>query len=217
MPRLHHTALSVLSCALVATTSLAAPAHAAADERDDWALGASLRLQPLLLGGLMGLGGLGSLSEGPTPGVVLERRLSDAWWLTFGVSGHYREADNGALDRSLGGELGVRWVLDPSARVRVAPTARLVASTGLSRASINGEGLSASTDVSRTHFGLGVGLDLDLVVTRGFLLRLSTTLLQVGTSAIEVASTDPDIAASEVSEVALDVVLAPAMVAVWTF
>jgi|GEM_PF-2876939 len=175
---------------LLASTSFAAPPETdlavVKAARPDWALGATLTLGSL---GLSGLGGLGGLVAGePAPGVVLERRLDDGWWLLAGVEGSYTNLGDDTA-HSVHGRVGARWVADPDAPVRVAPTFTLVA--GESRATHAAVGAD-DEDVESSALQLGVeaGLDLELAVTEGFALRLRTTLLSVRWSRHENTSGD---------------------------
>lgn len=147
----------------------------------DWAIGASLSF----VGGLAGVGGIGGLTgldalglggSDVEPGLVLERRLSDHWWLTFGVAASYEASEMlDARSHAVAGSLGARFVVDPDARVRIAPTATVSARTATTSLTNDGDG---TTELSSDAIGLGadLGLDVELAVVDGFALRLAVTL-----------------------------------------
>lgn len=196
----------------------ASPVHAAPS--DDWAIGG--RLSFGALGGLAGLGGLGGAgvlgglaSEGG-PGLVFEHRLAERWWLTLGLSGSIQSRDDDGYARALGAQVGVRWVLDPDAKVRLVPTARVVTSLG-SRKTIgtDSEGATVSTEQGDTMLGLDLGLDVELAVTDGFALRLETTLARF---AFVSTTVDSDaFGDSETSTLSAALGLTPSIAAVWSF
>lgn len=194
--RMFHRPL--LACTLVA--AMASPAFAApeptgdADSDDagpDWAIGASVTFGSVyFLGGLGGLAAVGAQE----PGLIFERRLDDRWWLLFGVSGSLSDAGDLGSAQGIAGRVGARYVIDPSARVRVAPTLALVA--GAASAEQTSTALDQRSESRTVRAGMELGLDVELALTDGLALRLQASLLSLTWTSSR-SQTNDDVAESD--------------------
>jgi len=191
-----------------------APIHA---ETGAWSLGGSLTFGGGLgaLSTIGGLGALGGVSEvGVEPGVTLERRLTDHWWLTVGASLTLQEVDTGAGALAGAGSVGARFVLDPSARIRLAPRASVYARGGATDYVTTVDGVRTTLSFDSRHLGVALGLDVELAVVEGFALRLDLTIASADWSTV---ARDDGSTATTTDAFTITMLSRPTLSAVFTF
>ena len=162
----------MLRCTALSIIVLVASSTAHAAEEPDWAVGVGLGGTDWFPVG--GLGSLGTLAYDPH--ALLELRLGGSWWLSADVGASWSSSDF-ADSSSIGAGLGLRWVIDPDAVVRVAPTLDV----GLRDYAYSTD--TAENPAHTTTFEAAVGFDLEVGLTGGLSLRASTDVLGLTRSA----------------------------------
>jgi hypothetical protein len=170
---------------------------AAEEEEPGWSIAAGMRADPGLGQGL--LGGMAAL--GPT--FLVERRLTDTVWIAarvhggFGIAQQWSEQGSGELvygvaeevtSKSLGGALGIRWVITPGEVLELSALLLAEAGWGGSRA-VQGPATWES-DATQAGGNFGLGLDRELVPGLG--LRLDLEIVEAGFLRVRSTYTEAD-------------------------
>lgn len=171
---------------ILALLSLSASPALAEESPADWKLGVEI-------GSFFSFAGtLGGVS--PTVGAGLERRVSDAWWLSLGAQGHTSTSERGAAKSSHNGagvSVGIIHYANPRDTVRVGGALHVrgrwqatrscgsLAGLGSLADLANGSAeLPPCTDSDLTSIGLAADLLVAMQLTESLELRVSAEVVE---------------------------------------